>query len=107
MSGFENRLRMKRAPSEVPEGSDLVWGMISTLVAGPLAWGAIGYGVGALTGISALLPIGLVFGFLASLAYVLWSYQQSVATGAEKAPAPPAPPSAMPDDTPDRRGERP
>ena len=95
MSGAVNRPDLSAGP---PEGSDRVWNMISTLVAGPLAWGLIGYGVGALTGISALLPIGLVFGFLASLAYVLWSYQKSVAGAGGTSP---------PDDTPDRRGERP
>ncbi len=46
------------------------WQAMSTLVAGPVAWGAIGFGVDAVTGSGAFVPIGLVVGFVASLWFV-------------------------------------
>ena len=39
------------------DGSDQVWGLISTLVAGPAVWGGIGYGVDRLTDLAVFLPI--------------------------------------------------
>lgn len=42
------------------------WGQVSTLVAGPVAWGAIGYGVDAVVDSSVFLPAGLVLGIVAS-----------------------------------------
>jgi hypothetical protein len=64
-------------------GSDQVWSMISTLVAGPVAWGGIGYGVDAVTGSSGFLAGGVVFGFVASLAYVLWRFAHPHDAGPE------------------------
>jgi F0F1-type ATP synthase assembly protein I len=53
------------------EGESQVWGLISTLVGGPAVWGAIGYGVDALLGTSAFLPIGVVVGFVTSF-YIVY-----------------------------------
>ena len=46
------------------DGSDQVWGLISTLVGGPAVWGGIGYGVDRLADTSAFTPIGVVIGFV-------------------------------------------
>lgn len=50
------------------------WGQVSTLVAGPVAWGAIGYGVDALADSHVFLPAGLVLGILASAWLVIARY---------------------------------
>ena len=54
------------------DGSDRVWGLISTLVAGPAVWGAIGYGVDRLAGTEVALPIGVVVGFVTSF-YIVYA----------------------------------
>lgn len=53
------------------EGDNLVWGLISTLVAGPAVWGGIGFGVDRLTESGVYTPIGLVIGFVTSF-YVVY-----------------------------------
>lgn len=56
------------------DGSDQVWGYISTLVAGPAVWGAIGYGLDRLVDTAVFLPIGVVVGFVTSL-YIVYVMQ--------------------------------
>lgn len=56
------------------DGSDQVWGFISTLVAGPAVWGAIGYGLDRLVGTALFLPLGVVVGFVTSL-YLVYALQ--------------------------------
>jgi F0F1-type ATP synthase assembly protein I len=65
------------AMSPSDDGANQVWGLISTLVAGPAVWGAIGYGVDRLLDTSAVLPIGVVVGFVTSfyIVYVKTSRQ--------------------------------
>ena len=58
------------------EGESQVWGLISTLVGGPAVWGAIGYGADRLLDTSALLPIGVVVGFVTSFYIVYVKTQQ-------------------------------
>ena len=53
------------------EGESQVWGLISTLVGGPAVWGAIGYGADRLLDTSALLPVGVVVGFVTSF-YIVY-----------------------------------
>lgn len=48
-----------------------MWGLISTLVAGPAVWGAVGLGADRLAGTALLTPVGVVVGFLTSL-YVVY-----------------------------------
>jgi len=58
------------------EGESQVWGLISTLVGGPAVWGAIGYGVDRLLDTSALLPLGVVVGFVTSF-YIVYVKTQT------------------------------
>ncbi len=54
------------------------WGMVSTLVAGPVVWGLIGAGVDHLLGTTRVfLAIGLVVGFLASFYITYVRYGRS------------------------------
>ena len=59
----------RRGPSD--DGANQVWGLISTLVAGPAVWGAVGFGADQLAGTAFLTPVGVVVGFLTSL-YVVY-----------------------------------
>jgi hypothetical protein len=87
------------SPDTPPEGSDQVWGMISSLVAGPVAWGGIGYGVDVLAGSGVFLPAGAVFGFVSSLTWVLYRFSHPVQTS-------PRTTSPIDRSTKSRRGER-
>lgn len=52
-------------------GENDAWGMVSTLVAGPVTWGLIGGGVDYLIGTHRVfLAIGVVVGFVTSFAIV-------------------------------------
>jgi F0F1-type ATP synthase assembly protein I len=60
------------APSDHPsDGADQVWGLISTLVAGPAVWGAIGYGVDRAADTTVFTPVGVVVGFVTAF-YVVY-----------------------------------
>jgi F0F1-type ATP synthase assembly protein I len=54
------------------DGTDQVWGLISTLVAGPAVWGAIGYGVDRAADTAVFTPIGVVVGFVTAF-YVVYA----------------------------------
>lgn len=54
------------------DGSELVWGLISTLVAGPAVWGAVGYGVDRAADTSVFTPVGVVVGFVTAF-YVVYA----------------------------------
>jgi hypothetical protein len=57
------------------------WTIFSYLIAGIVAYGAIGWGIGKATGIGLLFPIGMVVGIAISIGYVIYRYgrQGSVA----------------------------
>jgi F0F1-type ATP synthase assembly protein I len=56
-------------------GDDFVWSLVGTLVGGPIAWGALGWGADTLLGTSRIfLPIGVVLGFITSLVIVVWRF---------------------------------
>lgn len=54
------------------DGADQVWGLISTLVAGPAVWGAVGYGVDRAADTSVFTPVGVVVGFVTAF-YVVYT----------------------------------
>lgn len=61
-------------------GETDAWGMVSTLVAGPIVWGLIGAGADALAGTDRLfLAVGVVVGFVASLYITYVRYGRSPA----------------------------
>ena len=73
MSGRPNWLAPRPVAPPAP-GRDDAWSQMSTLIAGPVAWGAIGYGVDAATGSPVGLPVGIVIGFAASMWLVFHRY---------------------------------
>lgn len=55
--------------------------VVSYLISGPVAYGAIGYGLDRWLGTEFLLPVGVLLGFFLSL-YIVWvRYGGSQATG--------------------------
>lgn len=63
--------------NHVPKGrgDEFVWSLVGTLVGGPVAWGAIGWGVDALVGTTRIfLPIGVVLGFITSVTVVWYRF---------------------------------
>lgn len=67
--------------SDEHRGESQVWGLISTLVGGPVVWAGIGFGIDRLLDTSVFTPIGLVVGFVTSfyIVYVKTSTQPGVA----------------------------
>ncbi len=55
-------------------GSEVVWAIIGTLLAGPIAWGGIGWLVDRWLHTSVFLPIGLVVGFVGSFYLIFKRY---------------------------------
>lgn len=53
------------------DGANQVWGLISTLVAGPAVWGAVGLGADRLLDSSLFAPLGVVVGFVTSF-YIVY-----------------------------------
>ena len=66
MSGSPSR------PGPSDDGANQVWGLISTLVAGPAVWGAVGFGVDRLADTAVFTPVGVVVGFLTSF-YIVYA----------------------------------
>jgi hypothetical protein len=75
MSGRLDRVKPRPAQLHAAPGRDDAWSQMSTLIAGPVAWGAVGFGVDAATGVTAFLPIGIVIGFAGSLWLVFHRYK--------------------------------
>lgn len=67
---------IERPGDEPRQGESTVWSMISTLVAGPAVWGAVGYGVDRLLGPtgSVFTALGVVVGFVTSIYIVYVRY---------------------------------
>jgi len=75
-------------------GRDGVWGASSYLVAGPLTFGALGFGLDHLLGTSFLAPVGIIGGIVLAVWYVWFRY--GVGREASSSPArPPAGPPAV------------
>ena len=54
------------------------WGMVSTLVAGPVTWGLIGAGIDHVVGTHRVfLPIGIVLGFVVAFYITYFRYGRS------------------------------
>lgn len=57
------------------EGENVAWSVMSTLVAGPLVYGLIGWGIDALVGTSRVfLALGVLVGFVLSFYIVFARY---------------------------------
>jgi hypothetical protein len=59
------------------------WTIISYLLGGIVAYGAIGWGIGKATHIGLLFPIGMVVGIAISIGYVIYRYGRQEVGGKE------------------------
>jgi len=67
-----NQKPQKLIPTDTGPGEDVAWGMVSTLVAGPLVWGGIGMLIDSQVGTTRVfLPLGIVLGFVVSF-YIVY-----------------------------------
>ncbi|MEJ5944860.1 AtpZ/AtpI family protein [Pseudokineococcus basanitobsidens] len=57
-----------------PHGRDDVWGATSYLVAGPLTFGALGFGLDHLLGTAFFGPVGIIGGIVLAVWYVWFRY---------------------------------
>jgi len=55
-------------------GSEAAWAIITTLLAGPIAWGGIGWLVDRWLGTGVFLPAGVVVGMVGSFYLVIKRY---------------------------------
>ena len=62
---------MNDESNESPGGESIVWSIVGTLLAGPMLYGLIGFGVDELADVSVGLPIGIVVGFVLS-GYIIY-----------------------------------
>lgn len=68
------------------------WTVFSYLIAGIVAYGAIGWGIGKATHIGLLFPLGMVLGIAISIGYVIYRYgRQGSAALLTKGDDPPRP----------------
>ncbi len=58
-------------PPDSRGGDDMVWAITGTLLAGPAVWGLVGFGVDRLFDTGLFLPLGVVFGAIASF-YIVY-----------------------------------
>lgn len=75
---------MSGRPDEVPaRGESAVWSILSTLVAGPVVWGSVGYGADVLLqgSRSFLTPAGIVLGAFLSFYVVYVRYGRESPAG--------------------------
>lgn len=80
-----NQKLQKLIPTDTGPGEDVAWGMVSTLVAGPLVWGAIGMLIDSLVGTTRIfLPLGIVLGFVVSFYIVYVRFGRETETGQEE-----------------------
>lgn len=59
-------------PAKAGPSEDMAWGIISTLLAGPIVWGAVGALVDNVVNTSRVfLPLGVILGFITSF-YIVY-----------------------------------
>ncbi|NED98120.1 hypothetical protein G1H11_22735 [Phytoactinopolyspora alkaliphila] len=68
--------------AHLPQGGEsIVWHIMGTLIAGPVLYGLIGFGVDNLADVSFGLPIGIVVGFVLSGYIIYTRYGREAAPG--------------------------
>jgi ATP synthase protein I len=79
MSGEGNgavpRLNRREAAAEGrAQGLDIGWTVFSYLIAGMLAYGAIGWLIGRAVHVSLLFPVGMLIGLAISIGFIIYRY---------------------------------
>ena len=82
MSGVSVRdrrgTRTSSAEAEVrAKGLNIGWTVVSYLLSGMAAYGAIGWLIGRAAGVQMLFPIGMLVGLAISIGFIIWRYGRS------------------------------
>jgi ATP synthase protein I len=82
---MKNLRPQKLIPTDTGPGEDVAWGMVSTLLAGPLVWGGIGMLIDSFVGTTRIfLPLGIVIGSLVSFYIVYVRFGRETETSLEE-----------------------
>ena len=65
-------------------GLNIGWTVVSYLLSGMAAYGAIGWLVGRAVHVSMLFPIGMLVGLAISLGFVIWRFGRNAGAGENK-----------------------
>jgi ATP synthase protein I len=65
------------APEQPPRPADDGWKVFSSMIAGMVFYGGLGWLIGHLTGISILFPLGMILGIVLSVLLVIFRYTRS------------------------------
>ena len=85
--GASTRLNRKRVAAQGrAQGMDIGWTVFGYLVAGMLAYGAIGWLIGRAVHVPLLFPIGMLVGLAISIGFIIYRYGKQGAV--ERAAAP-------------------
>jgi F0F1-type ATP synthase assembly protein I len=66
------------------EGLNIGWTVLSYLLSGMAAYGAIGWLIGRAVHVEMLFPIGMLVGLAISLGFVIWRYGRNAGAGENK-----------------------
>jgi ATP synthase protein I len=66
------------------EGLNIGWTVLSYLLSGMAAYGAIGWLIGRAVHVEMLFPIGMLAGLAISLGFVIWRYGRNAGAGENK-----------------------
>ena len=66
------------------EGLNIGWTVLSYLLSGMAAYGAIGWLVGRAVHVSMLFPIGMLVGLAISLGFVIWRFGRNASANTDK-----------------------
>jgi ATP synthase protein I len=69
--------RRGAAPEQPPPRADEGWRVFSSMIAGMVLYGGIGWLVGHFTGISILFPLGMLFGLVLSLVMIILRFTRA------------------------------
>ncbi len=65
------------APDQPPQHAGEGWRVFSSMIAGMVIYGGIGWLIGHWTGISVLFPLGMLFGIVLSLLMIIFKFSRS------------------------------
>lgn len=65
------------APEQPPRPADDGWRVFSSMIAGMVFYGGLGWLIGHWTGISILFPLGMILGIVLSVLLVVFRYTRS------------------------------
>jgi len=69
--------RGRPAPEQPPPRADEGWRVFSSMIAGMVFYGGLGWLVGHFTGISILFPLGMILGIVLSIVMIIFRFTRS------------------------------